>query len=498
MQNLSKQLAKGLNSSLVKSVTIQGLFRGQGIEFNNVTAQPSSQPQFSSRSTAFLHPDLPRGKRVKSSSKSVKKGASSSSKSPQPPSNSSGDSKKANGSVEADVTEIFAAYSGQAELPPTPLSARKPSGPPKPAFVARIENTGSDPVNAAGAGRVSREELRQSPSPHDVSDDSPANHQSDPIPPTASKAQRSGSEGASWSKYCAEQVRVRDYDHYLQSLLLPGEGYRAAFWALRALNIELVQTLEGGATGGNSAKGRSSIVGSEDLSAAARSMRLAWWENALDAIWAGNPPAHPVAQGLAYAAELGVSKRWVARAVDGRMDEAERGSKGVGRPVSASAIEKAAEKTGSSLYYAALEAAGVRDLAADHAVSHLAKAAGLAVVIRGTARAAGVGRVLLPREEMIAARASDADVLRGMGGEQVSDAVFAVASLAEGHVHSARTALSSVPEAAKPMMLIGVAIEDFLLRLQGVDFDPFHPSVAEAPGLKVQAKMALARWRGSW
>ena len=90
--------------------------------------------------------------------------------------------------------------------------------------------------------------------------------------------------GARRLSYCGEQVRRHDRDRYLCALFAPAAA-RQALFALYAFNIEIARVRE---------------LVSE---AALGRIRLEWWREALDAVAAGAPPRHEVAQALARAVE---------------------------------------------------------------------------------------------------------------------------------------------------------------------------------------------------
>eukprot|EP00897_Mesotaenium_endlicherianum_P006685 jgi/Mesen1/6044/ME000308S05237 len=162
-------------------------------------------------------------------------------------------------------------------------------------------------------------------------------------------------------QHCAQQVRAYDYEHYLCALHLP-PAERAAAIALRALNVETSLGAKGGGGAG------------------------------------GGGGAHPQQQQPVLAALSAVteqrhlSKKWFDRLIQARVDDLEREI-----PFgSLSALEEYAESTASVLTYLTLQAASVRSLSADHAASHLGKAEGLALVLRGTPLHSAMRRTYLP------------------------------------------------------------------------------------------------------
>ena len=81
---------------------------------------------------------------------------------------------------------------------------------------------------------------------------------------------------------CESLVRAADKDRWLASLFAPDEP-RAHLMALYAFNIEVARIREAVSEPG---------IGE---------IRLQWWADAIEAIYAGNTPDHPVAQALAAA-----------------------------------------------------------------------------------------------------------------------------------------------------------------------------------------------------
>ncbi|KAL1429015.1 hypothetical protein MTO96_016756 [Rhipicephalus appendiculatus] len=79
--------------------------------------------------------------------------------------------------------------------------------------------------------------------------------------------------------YCMDQVKQYDYENYLCSLLLPA-GLRRSAFAIRAFNVELAQIRD--------------VVSRADIGV----MRIHFWKDAVERVYKGNPPEHPVAQEL--------------------------------------------------------------------------------------------------------------------------------------------------------------------------------------------------------
>jgi len=95
---------------------------------------------------------------------------------------------------------------------------------------------------------------------------------------------------------CRHALREHDRDLFLCALAAPG-GARKGLTALYAFHAELT---------------RAALTSSEALIA---QMRLKWWYDALDGIFTGAPPHHPVAQALAEAVRAGDLEQAVLQAV---------------------------------------------------------------------------------------------------------------------------------------------------------------------------------------
>jgi 15-cis-phytoene synthase len=88
------------------------------------------------------------------------------------------------------------------------------------------------------------------------------------------------------SDYCQDLVRAGDKDRFLAFLFAPAEK-RPHLMALHAFNLEIARIRE--------------AVSEPQLG----EIRLQWWLDTLDAIYAGEAAAHPVAEALARAIAVG-------------------------------------------------------------------------------------------------------------------------------------------------------------------------------------------------
>jgi len=102
-------------------------------------------------------------------------------------------------------------------------------------------------------------------------------------------------------------------------------------------------------------------------------MRLVWWQEAIDKMFANKLIEHPTAQALSSViAETRLSKIWLKRSVEARINDARR--EVTDMPETIGELEKYAEDTVSTMLYLTLQAGGIKSTAADHAASHIGKA----------------------------------------------------------------------------------------------------------------------------
>ncbi|KAJ8784817.1 hypothetical protein J1605_007738 [Eschrichtius robustus] len=294
----------------------------------------------------------------------------------------------------------------------------------------------------------------------------------------------SGPGASGTDRYCLELLRKRDYEGYLCSLLLPAESRSSAF-ALRAFNVELAQAV-------HLLKFLNTILQVKD-SVSEKTiglMRMQFWKKTVDDVYCDSPPHQPVAIELWKAVKRhNLTKRWLMKIIDEREknldDKAYRNIQ---------ELENYAENTQSSLLYLTLEILGIKDLHADHAASHIGKAQGIVTCLRATPYHGSRRRVFLPMDICMLHGVSQEDFLRKSQDKNVRDVVYDMASQAHLHLKHARSFHKSVPVKAFPAFLQTVALEDYLKKIQQVDFDIFHPSLQQKNTL-LPLSLYIQSWR---
>ncbi|KAJ4712830.1 NADH dehydrogenase (Ubiquinone) complex I, assembly factor 6 [Melia azedarach] len=267
--------------------------------------------------------------------------------------------------------------------------------------------------------------------------------------------------------HCVQQVRNYDYHHYLCLLELPPKMRKAAF-ALRAFNVET---------------SRARDVASDPRIGL---MRLVWWQEAIDKIYANKLIEHPIAQALAsVVSENKINKGWLRRSVQARINDANREVTDI--PENVDELEKYAEDTVSTLLYMTLQAGGIKSTAADHAASHIGKASGLLLLLKSLPYHASRNQHFSYIPAKVAAKHG---LLVEEGGrkeirldsrEGLCDAVFEMASVANVHLVKARELGGAVPNEARPVLLESVPAQALLDSLRQVHFDVFDPRSRHSP-----------------
>ena len=179
-----------------------------------------------------------------------------------------------------------------------------------------------------------------------------------------------------------------DYEGFLCSQFFPAHQ-KPTQLALRAFNIELASIRES--------------VSNTDIGR----MRMQFWRDSLDKIFAGVPPQQPVALALAHAiqeqelhhqqqggnSDSEMSLIWFKRMITER-------EQNLSDPqfMTLAQMETYCENTFGSLLYLQLESVGVKSLEADHAASHLAKAMGIATMLRAFPFHMHQNRMIIPAE----------------------------------------------------------------------------------------------------
>jgi len=247
-------------------------------------------------------------------------------------------------------------------------------------------------------------------------------------------------------------LRGHDRDRWLAALFAP-EPARCDLAAFAAFNWEIARIRE---------------TVSEKLLG---QIRLQWWREALDGIFAGTPRAHPVAEALARAA----ARRPLPRAAFERLIDARARDLDDAPFADRNELEAYAEATGAPLLELAVVALGgagegaVADVARDIGTAYALAGALIAIPFRSTER----------RNPVPLDRFSVADL----------------AAVARDRLARARKRRDEIPSELRVAFLIGVLAETRLDDLARVGHDPFALDLG-APKPFRPLRLAWAAWLG--
>lgn len=263
-------------------------------------------------------------------------------------------------------------------------------------------------------------------------------------------------------------VRRYDHDRYLSALFAPA-AERAGLFALYAFNVEIAKTRE---------VVREPVLGS---------IRLQWWREALEEIYAGAAVRrHEVVEALAAA----IRRHGLPSEPFRRLIEAREQDLAPEPPADLGALCAYAEATSSTLVQLALAVVGGGGAPAEAAARDVGVAYGLAGLLRAIPFHARAKRLYLPRAVLEEFQVNQQELFELRPSKSLSAAVRLLAELAERRLVAARAEGSRVPRRALPALLPATIADLYLRRLRRLDYEVFDPTLAQpAP---------QAAWRMGW
>lgn len=271
------------------------------------------------------------------------------------------------------------------------------------------------------------------------------------------------------ASYCAEQLRRQDRDRYLLALAAPPAA-RSHLMALYTFNLEIAKTAD--------------VVSEAMLG----QIRLQWWREALDEMFAGKPRRHEVVTALTEAhAARPLDRAALERIIDARETDLEA------EPVAnMHRLEHYARETSGVLQQIAAEMLGGavedRDAARDGGTAYA-----IARLLRAVTYHAARGRVFLPADLLQQQGLSRDDLAMPRQPAALARVVREVAAMAQGYIEKARHAGAAKSTPALPALLPVSLAEFDLSLLRARDFDVF----AEMPNSEAWRRPLLISWR-SW
>jgi phytoene synthase len=272
------------------------------------------------------------------------------------------------------------------------------------------------------------------------------------------------SEGAD----LAELVRKVDFDRFLTALFAP-EDLRRDLFALYAFNYEVAKTAE---------TVTQPVMGQ---------IRLQWWREAIDEIYAGKPRRHEVVLALSAAVKRAdLPRRYFEALIDARENDLEPAPFAEMRE-----LESYADATSSHV----MRLAG-RVLGAGDTLDEFARSAGISYAFMGILRAipyhAARGRVFLPRDHVQAAGLSPEQIVSGKA-PTLRAVTGTVALAARDHLTRARR--YPIRRRFLPALLPATLVPPYLRVMARPEFDFFRHS-SELSVARRQLALLAAMMRG--
>jgi NADH dehydrogenase [ubiquinone] 1 alpha subcomplex assembly factor 6 len=273
--------------------------------------------------------------------------------------------------------------------------------------------------------------------------------------------------------HCAAAVRAHDPDRYLATLFAPADA-RETLFALYAFDRETARVRR---------------LVSEPI---AGLVRLQWWREALDAIAADRPPAHPVVTALhARWARFAPLRRRLEATIEARAEELSAGP-----PGDLAALERHLAASAGEVTLGAVDLLGIAQEPARAAARHLGLALGLVRLLQGLPGDLRRGRMPLP-DALLANHQIDPEQLDGAAGEALRPVVADLVARARAHLSEARRQRRAVPRRALAALLPAPLLDAYLERLARARCDPLAPVRTQPAGsapLRLLGHFALGRY----
>jgi phytoene synthase len=208
-------------------------------------------------------------------------------------------------------------------------------------------------------------------------------------------------------------------------------------------------------------------------------IRLQWWREAVDGIYAGTPRRHEVATALADA----IVRHRLDRAMLERMIDAREADLADEPPADLAALEAYADGTAGQLAVASLGVLGADTQAAREAALSVGIAWALTGLLRATVFHARAKRLYLPAALLDRHGVDRGRLLELRGGPALAAAAHEIADRARHWLGRARAARSTVPRAALPVLLPARLADAYLRILARSGYDLMSPAIVERPPL---------------
>jgi phytoene synthase len=273
------------------------------------------------------------------------------------------------------------------------------------------------------------------------------------------------------AQHCDALVRSADKDRWLTALFVPEER-RPLIHALYAFNAELARIRD---------QVSQPMLGE---------IRLQWWEDAVNGIYGGATPEHPVLQVLARAIAVGDLPLHAFR----NMIEARKTDLYDDPMPSMSDLEGYLGETAAALIQlAALVLAGEEALRTPTVSGYAGVAMGVVGLMRSLPQARARGQCYIPRDLLARRGLTAADVLAGRDNTAMAVVLAEFRHVAENRLAEARAAQAELPLAALPAFLPASLTDTYLGKLRRIGAAVLTRG-ADVPQWLKQLRLLRASW----
>ncbi len=250
--------------------------------------------------------------------------------------------------------------------------------------------------------------------------------------------------------YSGNQVRRHDHDRYLTTLFVPAAD-REAVLALFAFNLEIARV-------------RESV--SEPMLG---QIRLQWWRDAINEIYAGTERQHPVVQHLAIAIRgHGLTREKLDELVDTREFDLTDGP-----PATLPELEDYAAGSSGALLELVQEVLGQHGRASPiTAARHIGIAWSLVGLIRAFPYHARTKRLFLPAGLLDSAGIDRRQLFERATAPGLSQVVEQLVVAAEKHLTGARALRPEIPTNARAGLLLATLATTYIRAIRRASYEP--------------------------
>lgn len=275
--------------------------------------------------------------------------------------------------------------------------------------------------------------------------------------------------------HCRDLVRREDKDRFLASLFAPADK-RAQLMALYAFDVEVTRIRF--------------AVSEPGLG----EIRLQWWTEAVEALYAGAPGDHPVVRALGRTiATAGLPKQPILDLIEARRFDLYADP----IPTMRSLEGYAGETTSAVIQMAAVILAGAEASQAADAAGHGGVSQAIVRILRLVRADRPRGKVAIPEEILLSHGLKVSDYLDGRWSDAMRLAFARMRHAARSHLEKARGFDPMVPLGALPAFMPLALTDLYLKRMERPGFNAFTMS-AEVSQMRRQLRLLGASWRKAY